>query len=109
MNVILDPDGSPSEWQALGDGFGVEVEIRTWSEPDVVQIPTSALFREGEAWDVFVAQGGRARARRVQVGHRGSLRSEIASGLRPRRRSSSTRERACATMSESPSGRTRGP
>jgi HlyD family secretion protein len=83
VNVILDLDGSPKEWQALGDGFAVEVEVTTWSAADVIQIPTSALFREGTDWDVFVAANGRARARRVEVGHRGPLKTEITGGLQP--------------------------
>jgi HlyD family secretion protein len=83
VNVVLDLDGAPKDWQALGDGFAVDVEITTWSAPDVIQIPTSALYREGNDWDVFVATGGRARARRVGVGHRGPLKTEIVGGLQP--------------------------
>ena len=83
MNVVLDLDGSPKDWQALGDGFAVEVEITTWSPPEVMQIPTSALFREGADWDVFVAVASRAQSRRVVMGHRGPLKTEILSGLQP--------------------------
>jgi hypothetical protein len=37
-------------------------EITTWSQPDVIQIPTGSLFREGTDWAVFVAAAGRARS-----------------------------------------------
>jgi HlyD family secretion protein len=81
VNVVLDPDGPADAWRAIGDGFAAEVEITVWSKPDVLQVPTSALFREGAGWQVFVVSGGRAVARNVQVGHRGALESEILGGL----------------------------
>jgi HlyD family secretion protein len=81
VNVVLDPDGPADAWRSIGDGFAAEVEITVWSKPDVLQVPTSALFRQGAGWEVFVASGGRAVARSVQVGHRGALESEILGGL----------------------------
>ena len=32
-----------------------------WEAPDVLKVPTSALFREGEKWAVYVVENGRAR------------------------------------------------
>ncbi|MFI5301532.1 MAG: efflux RND transporter periplasmic adaptor subunit [Polyangiales bacterium] len=83
VNVILDLDASTAAKPALGDGFALEVEITVWSKPDIVQIPTSALYREGSAWDVFVVASGHAKRRRVEPGHRGPLQSEVLSGLQP--------------------------
>jgi HlyD family secretion protein len=83
VNVVLDVDGAPEAWRALGDGFAVEIEITIWSKPDVVEAPTSALFREGTQWAVFVVQGGHAWTRHVEVGHRAPLQTEILSGLLP--------------------------
>ena len=80
---MLDLDGPPEQWRALGDGFAVEVEITIWSKPDVVQIPTSALFRDGAGWAVFTVTGGKAEARPVALGHRGPLETEVAAGLAP--------------------------
>ena len=81
VNVVLDLDGAPDQWRALGDGFAVEIEVTTWSKPDVVQIPTSALFREGAEWAVYVVANGHAKTRHVEPGHRGPLQTEVASGL----------------------------
>jgi HlyD family secretion protein len=50
VNVVLDLDGAPDQWRTLGDGFAVEIEITIWAKPDVAQVPTSALFRQGGAW-----------------------------------------------------------
>ena len=35
-------------WQALGDAYRVEVRIVVWERRDVLKVPTSALFRQGE-------------------------------------------------------------
>jgi HlyD family secretion protein len=83
VNVVLDPDGPPEAWRSLGDGFAVEIEITVWSRPDVLQVPTSALFRDGAESSVFVVDGARARARHVEVGHRGPIQTEIVSGVQP--------------------------
>jgi len=83
VNIVLDPDGPADTWRSIGDGFAAEVEITVWSKSDVVQVPTSALFRQGGGWEVFVVIAGRAVARSVQVGHRGALQTEILGGLEP--------------------------
>lgn len=83
VNVVLDLEGAPEQWRAIGDGFAVEIEITIWSKPDVVQIPTSALFREAAAWSVFVVAGGHASTRHVEPGHRGPLQTEILNGVQP--------------------------
>lgn len=67
----------------LGDGYRVEVRIVTWEGADVAQIPASALFRKGEVWAVFVAEGGRARQRVVEVGEQAPFDVEIRAGLEP--------------------------
>ena len=80
VNVIgdfVDPPGR------LGDGFRVEVRIVVWEAPDVVRVPASALFRRGEGWAVFVADGARSRRRDVTVGQRGSFEAEVREGLQP--------------------------
>jgi HlyD family secretion protein len=83
VNVVLDPDGPADAWRSIGDGFAAEVEITVWSKADVIQVPTSALFRQGAVWQVFVVGEGRAVARTVQAGHRGALQTEILAGLAP--------------------------
>ena len=80
VNVLLDLD-DPAAGAALGDGFAVEVSILTWSSDSVLRAPTSALFRHGDGWAVFVVKDGRATIRPVQVGHRGPLLAEVTGGL----------------------------
>ena len=71
-----------AEWQFLGDGYRVEANFILWENPDVLQAPASALFHYDGGWAVFVVEGGRARRRRVEAGHRNGLVAEILSGLR---------------------------
>ncbi len=52
-----------------------------WEGKDVLQVPASSLFRKGDEWEVFAVRNGKARLRRVQVGHRTGLAAEIVSGL----------------------------
>ena len=79
VNVIGDFVDSPG---AIGDRYRVEVRIVVWEGRDVLQVPTSALFRHGDAWSVFVIEGGRARQRDVRVGHQSAFATEVADGLR---------------------------
>lgn len=85
MNVVIDLLEPPERRPRLGDGFSVNVAIQTWSADDVVRAPLSALYRVmkpgGAEWSVYVVEGGLARARRVEVGHRSGLEVEILSGL----------------------------
>ncbi len=81
VNVVLDPDGPPERWAPLGDGFAGEIEITAWSKPDALQVPSSALFRRGAGWAVFVVRDGKAAEQGVSVGHRGASETEIEGGL----------------------------
>jgi HlyD family secretion protein len=78
VNVIADFVGDAGH---LGDGYRVEARIVTWENADVLKVPTSALFRHGQGWSLFVVEGGRARRRDVEAGHRTSLEVEVRSGI----------------------------
>ena len=80
VNVVIDFE-EPAQAAALGDGYRVEVRVVVWEGADVVKAPTSSLFRQGEKWAVFVAEGGRARLREVEVGRRNGLEAQILAGL----------------------------
>ena len=82
VNVLLDLDSPEAEWHALGDQFATEVEITTWSKPDALQVPTSALFRKASGWAVFAVDDGIATVRAVEVGHRGPMQAEVLSGVK---------------------------
>lgn len=79
VNVVADFIEGGAE--NLGDAYRVETRIIVWESENVLKIPSSALFRSGEKWSVFVADGGRARQREVAVGHRSAAEAEIRQGL----------------------------
>ena len=58
VNVIADITDKNIK---LGDNFRVEAKIIIWQGKDVVKAASSALFREGEKWNSFVVEGGKAR------------------------------------------------
>lgn len=66
----------------LGDGYRVVARIVTWQGKDVLQVPSSALFRDGEGWAAFVVEEGIARKRSVTIGHRNSFDVEVLEGLK---------------------------
>lgn len=78
VNVIGDFVASPVP---LADGYRVEARIVVWERDGVVKIPSSALFRRGSEWNVFVVDGGRARRRAVHIGQRGTTEVEVLGGL----------------------------
>ena len=68
-------------WEALGDGFRVEVRIVVDARQDVLKVPTSSLFRRGEDWAVFAVEKGRAVLRPITLGIRNGLEAEVLDGV----------------------------
>lgn len=66
----------------LGDGYRVEARFILWEADSVLQIPASALFRDGNDWKVFAIEQGRAVKRPVQIGQRSGLAAQVISGIR---------------------------
>jgi HlyD family secretion protein len=81
VNVVVDFDEPHDSWSRLGDGFRVEARIVTWAQDGILVAPASAVFRRGEAWAVFVDEGGRARIREVTVAERNASRVHVTRGL----------------------------
>jgi HlyD family secretion protein len=79
--VIVEITSPREKWNVLGDGFRMEAHFIIWKEENILQIPSSALFRSGKDWAVFVAENGRARKRVVEIGQRNGLAAQIISGL----------------------------
>ena len=78
VNVILDP---VSKCEELGDGYQLTARIVLWEGRDVLAVPASAVFREGDTWKLFVVERGRARVRPVTLGRRSDAAVEVRSGV----------------------------
>ncbi len=81
VNVIIDLADPPEHRTELGDGFRVDCEVVVWEAADVLQIPTSSLFRVDGTWHVFVIEANTARLRPVQIDHDNGTVAEVISGL----------------------------
>lgn len=81
VRVRVDFLSEPEEWAGLGDAYRVNAVFLLDSREEVLRVPISALFRDGEHWAVFVVTEGRARLRRVERGLRGGGQVEILAGL----------------------------
>lgn len=80
--VIVAFTSAPAQWQRLGDGYRVEASFILWEENDVLQIPASALFRDGDGWAAFAVEQGKAVKRRVEIGQRSGLSTQVVSGIK---------------------------
>ena len=78
VNVIADFVDPPGR---LGDGYRVEARVVIWEAESVLKIPSGALFRRGQDWNVFALEDGRAQARQVEIGHRNALEAEVLHGI----------------------------
>jgi HlyD family secretion protein len=81
VNVILDFADPKDAWASLGDAYRVEVRVVLWESSDALKVPTSALFRDGEDWAVYVVDNDRARKTLVQIAHQAGPEAEVTSGL----------------------------
>lgn len=81
VNVIADFTDPLEQRKPLGDAYRVEARIVIWEQADVLQLPTSALFRHGPDWAVYVVRGGVARLQPIQVGRRTGLATQVVTGL----------------------------
>ena len=81
VNVVIDITAPRDQWQRLGHGYRVEPRIVLWESNDVLRVPLSALFRQGDQWAVFVARNGRAELREVEIGQGNGLEAELRAGL----------------------------
>jgi HlyD family secretion protein len=79
--VIADITSDAELWTRLGDGYRVNARFVLWEDDDVLKVPTSALFRHEGTWAVFVVSEARASLRRVEVGRRGALYTQVIDGL----------------------------
>jgi len=77
-NVVLDFLESSDK---LEDAYRVEVRVVTWENPDVLKVPSSAIFRSQANWAVFKLDNGKVRKTMVQLGHRGAFEIEVLQGL----------------------------
>ena len=83
VNVLIDISAPPEQWVGLGDAFQVDTRITVFTQEDATIVPTGALFRRGETWNVFVVADGRAQDREIKLLRRSGRFAAVAAGLVP--------------------------
>jgi len=81
VNIIIDFTSPREQWARLGHGYQVDLRIVLWEGADVIKLPLTALFRDGDQWAVFVESAGRAERRKVELGRRNGLEAEVIEGI----------------------------
>lgn len=81
VRVVLDLNSPEEDYQALGDGFRVFVRVVEWHGTDVLQVPISALFRDGDNWMVFKVVEDVAQSVPVDIGQRNASVAEVLGGI----------------------------
>ncbi|MCU7802194.1 MAG: HlyD family efflux transporter periplasmic adaptor subunit [Candidatus Thiodiazotropha sp. (ex Lucinoma borealis)] len=81
VNVIIDFTTPKAQWTRIAHGYQVDVRIILWQGSNVLKLPLTALFRDGDKWAVFVEEQGKAHRHLVEIGRRTGLEAEILTGL----------------------------
>jgi HlyD family secretion protein len=79
--VIADFISPREQWQRLGDGYRVDAKFILWQEDNVLQVPSSSVFRYNDGWAVFTIEDEIAKRREVKVGQRNGLVAQIVEGV----------------------------
>ncbi len=81
VRVIIQFLDGPEERLSLAHGFRVEARIVVWERDEVLTVPASALFRQGESWAVFAVRDGVARLISLEIGQNNGAVAEVRAGL----------------------------
>ncbi|GAB3114962.1 HlyD family efflux transporter periplasmic adaptor subunit [Aestuariicella hydrocarbonica] len=79
--VIVDITSGAEQWKNLGDGYRIEATFILWDGDDVLQVPNASLFRISGEWALFLVNDGYAELRKVRLGKRNGLYSQVIEGV----------------------------
>jgi HlyD family secretion protein len=82
VNVTVALNAAPQALETLGDGFRVDARITVLAQDGALLVPSAALVRQGEGWQVFVVEAGKARARAVTFSDRNADSAWVTDGLK---------------------------
>jgi len=79
VNVIINFD-DPVPPQ-LGHGYRVDIAVVIWTEKDVLRVPLTALFKQGNVWQAYGVNGGRAELKTLKIGEKNGQFAQVLEGL----------------------------
>lgn len=83
VNVLIDMASPPQDWTGLGDAFQVDARITVFTRDNTVIVPSGALFRSNEGWNVYVVRDGRAQRQGVELLRRAGRFAAVTAGVEP--------------------------
>jgi HlyD family secretion protein len=83
VNVLIDIVSPAQDWAGLGDAYQLDTRITVFTRDDAIIIPSGALFRVGDSWNVYVVSDGRAQSRAVELLRRSGRLAAVTAGLQP--------------------------
>ena len=81
VNAIIDITSPPEKWQALGDGFKVDVRVLVQVVESAIKVAVSALFPVGSRSALFVIEHDHAKQREVDVAARNGVDAWVQKSL----------------------------
>lgn len=81
VNAVIAFASPPQDYAGLGHGFRVESAIVVWRAEDTLIVPSSALFRNRDAWAVFVVESGTSQLRTIEIGPVNGIEAQVTNGL----------------------------
>ncbi len=81
VNAVIAFSNLSDHYTGLGHGFRVETRIVVWQAEDTLIVPASALFRNRDAWAVFVVADGIAALRPIEPGPNNGIQAQVTDGL----------------------------
>jgi HlyD family secretion protein len=79
VHVVLELTDPPPA--GLGHDYRVDVSVVVWQGEGVLRVPSTALFRSGDRWAVFLVTNSRARKVLVELGATDGTSTVATSGL----------------------------
>jgi hypothetical protein len=80
FEVVID-DAMVKQY-GLKPGQAVSAKVDLLDMPNVISVPNIALVQDGAEYSVWVMNGTKAEKRRIDLGMRGPVRTEVKSGLK---------------------------
>jgi HlyD family secretion protein len=81
VNVIVNIQSDFSEWQRLGHGYQLDVDILLSESKNVLTVPITALFREQQKWAIYAVVDERVEKRHLTLGNMNHFFAEVMSGM----------------------------
>jgi HlyD family secretion protein len=81
VNVVIDLVSPHENWSRLGHGYQVDVAIVLWEEDKVLNVPLTAIFRDGTDWAIYVVKDGMVDKRQLKIGQINNLIAQVVTGI----------------------------